>query len=155
MKKDVPSFNASFPSEAALKGLIEHYSLTHVVFHWDLLRNLGPAMRENLKKIRDYGTIVYQDPRATILEVRENVPLRRLTRTYSYAHLRYHRLEIVLQDGLEGDVAVSLNRRPLPPRPVKDRRIQLDLRRESLARDGNRIDLLFREDVRLGEIITH
>ena len=109
LKKIVPHFDSSFPSERVLKKLIANYSLTHIIFHWDKLNALSPSMKKNLNKIWMYGKIIYQDPCSTILEVQEYVPVKLLTRTFSYAHLRWHKIEIVLKSPYHKSIQVFLN----------------------------------------------
>jgi hypothetical protein len=154
-KKVVPRFDSQFPNEAVLKKLIDEYSLTHILFHWDKLDEARDPMRENLKKISRYGKITYQDDHDTILQVQEFIPVTRLTRTLSYVHLRYHSIEIVLRDPYQGSIQWFLNGRPLPPARAAGRRIVLDLRKEGLAKEKNRIDLVFGQEIRLDEFIIH
>ncbi len=153
LQKNVPCFDATFPSESHLKKLIANYSLTHIVFHWNRLGALKYRMRANLAKINKYGKIIYQDPGSTILGVQEYMPVTRLTRTFSYAHLRWHKITIILKHPYDKSIQLFLNNKPSSRIYAQGKQIVLNMQKEKLALAKNRIDIHFDQEIQLDELV--
>lgn len=154
----IGSVSKSFPTEEKLRRLIEHNSVDYIVFHFDpQARSLaGPDLREarrRISSIRNYGEVVYTDPDHVLLRVREVRPVRRAVRTYASYHLSRCNVRARWEAPCRGPIRVLLNGRASREFEGQGRNeLVLDLRHERLEVEGNRLEIIFPEPVRLVEI---
>lgn len=148
-----------FPNDQRLKQLTEDFGVTHVIFHWELIRRFFPKPRKtiaelkaNIQKIAIHGKTVYQDRNHCILLVGDFIPASRFVRTYSYDHLRYHMILFTLSEPYEGKVIIGLNGKTVQAYFVDSTFIRVDLKKEDLKGDQNMVEWQFAKPVPLKDI---
>jgi hypothetical protein len=143
----------NFPKEQKLKLLIQDYSVSHIIYHWDLLKKIIKeekeisSIRARLKRMKRFGRIVFQDEDYTILKLGEYFPIKKLIRTYSRYHLQNHSLQINLNSIYTGKIRIYLNGWFIQRRNVSGKKITIDLRHRPLEDSGNRIMIVFDKPV--------
>ncbi len=143
-------YQNNFPSEEKLRNLINKYSVTHVIFHWDRIHDeTRDLIRTRVNQIKKFGKIVYRDEKNTILRTQEYIPIKNIIRTYSLYHLRKKRIEIVLYETYSGRITIRLNNRLVRRRELNSERIHIDLKHWPMSVSGNRIEVNFKRPVRL------
>ena len=148
----------NFPTEYKLKSLIQNYSVTHIIFHWDLLRNYQKDLQvtdnvlTKINQIKKYGRIIYSDEKQLLLKTQEYIPIKTIIRTYSLYHLRKKRLKIILYDKYSGTINVLLNNRRILKRELNSNSFYLDIKRQALNISGNRIEVIFEQPILLRSI---
>jgi hypothetical protein len=143
----------NFPSEEKLRNLINKYSVTHVIFHWDRIYDeTNDVIRTRGNQIKKFGRIVYRDEKNTILRTQEYIPIKNIIRTYSLYHLRKKRIKIVLYKTYAGRITVHLNSRLVRRRELNSDTIHIDLKYWPMNVSGNRIEVKFKRPVRLKTI---
>jgi hypothetical protein len=158
LKSIIGSRQHDFPTENKLKLLIQKYSVTHILFHWDLIRErLGESLAvENIKTLVDhiteYGKIIHNNEEHTVLRTQEFIPVSKIIRTYSLYHLRKKKLKILLDDEYAGGVEIKLNDRLIQERQLNSRSFSLAFKNYPLNVSGNRIEVSFEQDVLLRDI---
>jgi len=149
----------NFPTEQKIKFLIQNYSVTHIIFHWDLIKQRGMnetdirAIRNRVQKIKKFGKIIYESENYTILKTLECFPIKRIDRSFSLYHLRRHLLQVHLASIYKGEIRIFLNGRFIQKKQVSSKNILIDLRQTHLEKDGNRLSILFNNAVRLDKIV--
>jgi hypothetical protein len=157
-RSQIGSVSRSFPTEEKLRRLIEHNSVDYIVFHFhsQARSRAGHDSREvqrRISSIRHYGEVAYSDSDHVLMRLREMRPLQRVVRTYALYHLRRCGVRVRLEDPCRGTVRVVLNGRPgLEVEGHGRKDLIIDLRHERLAVDGNKLEIVFPEPVRLAEI---
>lgn len=147
-----------FPNEAMLKDLIQKYSVTHVILHWDLLiayqkdDKAQGKMERRIKEINQYGRIIYRDNSHTLLEIKEYIPTNHLVRTFSYFHLKNNVINIKLNRPFKGLIRVLLNNRLIHLRELDNWGFFLNLSQYDLNNSGNRVEIIFDEPISLKDI---
>ncbi len=157
-RSHIGSVERSFPTEDKLRRLINYNSVDYVVFHFDPHKgrrsraDMGDA-RKRLASIKNYGEVVYTDPDHVLLRLREMRPIARVVRTYASYHLRRLSVRARWKAPRPGPIRVLLNGRAV--RQVEGKGLKelvLDLRRERLEVEGNKLEILFPKPVGLVEI---
>lgn len=153
----IGSEQKDFPTEIKLKRLIENYSVTHIIFHWDRLgtNQNDEQIRKrklNVQRIKKYGKIIYSDEKHTILRTQEYIPTRRIIRTYSIFHLRKKDLEIILNKKYTGKILIKLNNRLVERREIESESFCISRNIGSLNVHGNRLEIIFSKPVLLKEL---
>ena len=154
----IGSVERSFPTENKLRRLINYNSVDYVVFHFDKhAERHGLSdfqdVRGRIASIRDYGEVVYTDPDHVLLRVREMRPVARVVRTYASYHLSHCSVRARWEASCRGPIRVLLNGRASREVEGQGRNeLILDLRHERLKVEGNRLEIIFPERVRLIEI---
>jgi len=154
----IGSVKRSFPTDDKLRRLIMYNSVDYVVFHFDTLEGRrghidSGDVRGRIASLRDYGQVVYTDPDHVLLRVREMSPVMRAVRTFASYHLRRCTVRVRWETPCQGQIRVLLNGRA--GREVEGQgrnELVLDLRHERLEVEGNRLEIIFPEPVRLVEI---
>ncbi|MBU4204124.1 MAG: hypothetical protein KKD59_09300 [Acidobacteria bacterium] len=145
-----------FPSDAKLRLLLEKFSVTHVLIHWDRLETYNPdsaaAMRTNIHTIGDFGRIVSDGRDHTLLEVGERVPVRRIIRTYSQYDLRDKPIAVRLDHSYEGNVNIFLNHHLVQSGRLSGTEFSIDLRTWPLSASGNRVEIHFQNPVSVSSV---
>jgi hypothetical protein len=154
----IGAVSKSFPTEEKLRRLIEHNSVDYIVFHFHPLGRSRAhydlrEVRRRISLIRNYGEVAYSDPDHVLMRLREMRPLQRAVRTYALYHLRRCGVRVRLEDPCRGTVRIVLNGRPgLEVEGQGRKDLIIDLRHERLEVEGNRLEIVFPEPVRLAEI---
>lgn len=149
----------NFPTEQKLRLLIQNYSVTHVIFHWDLLKDelkdktARKKIQNRVRRMKRFGRIIYDSPDYTVLKVQEFFPLKRLNRNFSLYHLRNYPLRVHLSESYAGEIKVRLNERFLFKQEVDGQTITLDLRERLLETGGNPVTIIFDKPVLLEKMI--
>ena len=157
-RTQIGSVKRSFPTEDKLRRLIAYNSVDYVVFHFDAPEvGRGRAdigdVRGRIASIRNYGEVVYTDPDHILLRVREMRPVRRAVRTYASYHLSRCNVRVRWEAPCRGPIRVLFNGRAGREFEGQGRNeLVLDLRRERLEVEGNRLEIIFPKPVRLVEI---
>lgn len=147
-----------FPNENKLIKLIQKYSITHIIFHWDLLKDYqrDPKARERtMQKIysaQKYGKVLYDDDKNTLVRVQEFVPIKRIIRTFSLFHLRNNLINIKLEEKYMGRIMIYLNDRLIGKRDLNDEIIVCNFKNEDLNMAGNRIEIIFENPILMEDI---
>jgi len=144
-----------FPSDSSIRRLIEAYSVSYVIFHWDLMKSSYPRlyetmagkMKEKIKQIRSYGKIVYASDDHTVIQVQEFVPVREIIRTYSRSHLKRNSIRMELAVPYRGELKIELNGKTVQTESIDGADVRCDFRKNDLSTDGNRIKFRFGSDV--------
>jgi hypothetical protein len=154
----IGSVERAFPTEDKLRRLINYNSVDYVVFHFDEHEgrrghaDLGDV-RGRIASIRNYGEVVYTDPDHVLLRVREMRTVARAVRTYASYHLSRCNVRARWEAPCRGPIRVLLNGRASREFEGQGRNeLILDLRHERLEVEGNRLEIIFPEPVRLVEI---
>ncbi len=143
----------NFPTEQKLRLLIQNYSVTHIVFHWDRLRDELKAesavkkIRARVRRMRRFGQVIHDSMEHTVLKVQEYFPIKRFNRNYSLYHLQNHPLQIQLSESYAGEIKVYLNGRFLLKQEVNEKTIEIDLRQRPLEAAGNPVSIIFDKPV--------
>jgi hypothetical protein len=152
-------FQKTFPDERMLRHLIQKYSVTHILVHWDLLwkYNKDPKARESMlsrfESLRKYTRVLHDDEQHTLFRLQEFFSQRRIVRTFSSYHLRNRVIDAVLEKPYSGQIRLLLNNRLVETRRLDNANsFLLDLRRNNLYSAGNRIEIVFASPVRLEDI---
>lgn len=151
-------YQLHFPNEIKLRRLIRDYSATHIIFHWDLFKeytqtaNIREIILPQILSIKDYGKILYDDEKHTILETREFAPTIRITRTFSLYHLKSNDILVKLADSYSGRIHIYLNNRLIEMREIDGNSLRCSLQYENLNIYGNRIEIVFSQPIQLNEI---
>jgi hypothetical protein len=149
----------NFPTEQKLRLLIQNYSVTHVIFHWDLLKNelkdktARKKIQNRVRRMKRFGRVIYNSPDHTIMKLQEFFPVKRINRNFSFYHLQNRRLQVCLSESYAGEIKVRLNERFLFKQEVDGKTITLDLRERLLGIGGNPVSIIFDKPVFLEEII--
>jgi len=152
------TFQRNFPKQRMLNDLIQKYSVTHILVHWNLLRKYqkDPNARETVlsrfASLKRYVRVIHDDEESTLFHLQEFFPIQRILRTYASYHLRDHILEISLENVYSGRIRVLFNGRLIALPTLDQDTFSLDLRRQSLHNPGNRVEIVFESPVRLEEI---
>lgn len=148
----IGKFQQAFPTEEGLKKLLHDYSVSYIVIHWDLWEKYqqihrAPVAREEIlrriKSLDRYLEIIDETPDRMVLKLRENFPLNEIIRTYSYYHLKNHRIKIALAESYDGTVRVFLNDKLVKTIAIRDSVIELDLRDAPLLESRNNVRFQF------------
>ncbi len=148
----------NFPTEQKLRLLIQNYSATHIIFHWELIeKNIrGQAsireIRNRVEKIKRFGNIIYDSETHTILKTLEYLPVKKIDRSFSLYHLRKHPIEIHLDSHYKGEIRIFLNSRFYQKKEVSNKKIDIDLRHGPLEKSGNQVRIVFDKAVRIEKI---
>ena len=143
----------NFPSEEKLKDLINKHSVTHVIFHWDIIQDeIRDRMQTRVNQIKKFGKIEFRDKKNTILRTQEYIPIENIIRTYSLYHLRKKRIKIVLNKTYAGQIMVYLNNRLVRRQKLNSDKIYINLKNWPMNVSGNRIEVKFRRPVWLKTI---
>jgi len=146
-------YQNNFPNEEKLKDLINKYSVTHVIFHWESIRDeIRDIMQKRVNQIKKFGKIVYRDEKNTILRTQEYIPIENIIRTYSLYHLRKKRIKIVLYKTYAGRILIYLNNRLVRRQKLNSDTIYINLKYWPMNVSGNRIEVKFRRPVWLKTI---
>ncbi len=153
----IGSVERSFPTEDKLRRLIVNNSVDYVVFHFDAHEGRRGHLdlrdvRERIASIRNYGEVIYSDPDHVLLRVREMQPVARAVRTYASYHLSHFSVRVRWEAPCRGPIRVLFNGRA--GREIEGRgrnELVLDLRHERLEVEGNKLEIIFPEPVRLVE----
>lgn len=149
----------NFPTEQKLRLLIQNYSVTHVIFHWDLLKDelkdktARKKIQNRVRRMKRFGRVIYDSPDHTILKLKEFFPVKRINRNFSLYHLQNRRLQVRLSESYTGEIKVRLNERFLFKQEVDGQTITLDLRERLLGSGGNPVSIIFDKHVFLEEMI--
>jgi hypothetical protein len=145
-----------FPNEEKLKRMISKYSVTHIIFHWDLIAKFQNQprrkMQERVNQIINYGKIIYSDEKHTVMKTKEYIPIKRIIRTYSQYHLRKKQVKVVLSEKYSGNITIFLNNRLVRRQKIDSEFVSIDLREWPLSISGNRIEIVFKQPVMLNSI---
>jgi hypothetical protein len=159
LRRLLGTFQKTFPDERMLRHLIQKYSVTHILVHWDLLwkYNKDPKARESMlsrfESLRKYTRVLHDDEHHTLFRLQEFFSQRRIVRTFSSYHLRNRVIDAVLEKPYSGQIRLLLNNRLVETRRLdKANSFLLDLRRNNLYSAGNRIEIVFNRPVRLKDI---
>jgi hypothetical protein len=157
----IGKYQLKFPSQKALKQLIRDYSVSYIIIHWDLLATYQGNYRrkiprqeimERIRQSNRYAEILYEDSSHILIKLRENFPLSRIVRTYSYFHLKHYFLEIKLTKKYEGLLHILLNGKLVRLIHYNDSNISIDLGGEELSASGNKVEFKFDQEVNLIDI---
>jgi hypothetical protein len=148
----IGKFQQAFPTEEGLKKLLHDYSVSYIVIHWDLWEEYQQIHRtpvpreeilERIKNLDRYLEIIDETPDHMVLKLREKFPLKEIIRTYSYYHLKNHKIKIALTGSYDGTVRVFLNDKLLKTLAIRDSVIELDLRDAVLLESRNNVRFQF------------
>jgi hypothetical protein len=148
----IGKFQQEFPAEEGLKKLLHDYSVSYIVIHWDLLKEYQqvhrtPVAREEIlrriKHLDRYLEIIAETPGHMVLKLRENFPLKEIIRTYSYYHLKNHKIKIAFTGSYDGMVRVFLNDQFFKTLAVRGSVIEIDLRDAPLLESRNNVRFQF------------
>jgi len=148
----------NFPTEQKIRFLIQNYSVTHIIFHWDLIKTTIMnetglrVIRNRVQKIKKFGKIIYENKNFTILKTLEYFPIKKINRNFSLYHLRKHILKVDLASIYKGEIRIFLNGRLTQKKEVSSKNIFIDLRQNHLEKGGNRVSIIFEKPVHLKKI---
>lgn len=157
----IGKYQRDFPTEGGLTRLLQDYSVSYIVIHWDLLAEYqgarrSPVSREDvLRRIETldrYLEIIEDAPGHTVLKLRENFPLEEIIRTYSYYHLKNKTIRITLKENYRGYVRVFLNGRPHKTLNIRDSVLEVNFKAVPLSYSGNGVRFQFDSEVLLHDI---
>jgi hypothetical protein len=157
----IGKFHLEFPTQTALKQLIQDYSVSYIIIHWDLLaayqgchRTIIPRQEilQRIRQLNRYARVLYENSSHILIKLRENFPLSTVVRTYSYFHLKHYSLEIKLAEKYEGSLRVLLNGKLVQRIRCNGSNIALNLGQEELLESGNQLEFQFDRDVNLMDI---
>ncbi len=152
------TFQRNFPKQRMLIDLIQKYSVTHILVHWDLLRkyqkdpDARAIVRPRFDSLKRYVRVLHDNEESTLFRIQEFFPVQRIIRTYASYHLRNNLLEVSLKDAYSGRIRVTFNGRLIDLRTLDQDTFSLDLRRQSLHTPGNRVEISFEAPIRLEDI---
>ncbi|UCH93361.1 MAG: hypothetical protein JSV88_24215 [Candidatus Aminicenantes bacterium] len=161
LSRTIGTFQMEFPTEEGLKKLRYDYSVSYIVFHWDLLKKYQQIRRtpvpkteilRRIKNLAQYAEIIFDSPAYTVLKLRDNRPLTEIAFTYSYYHLKNHTIKIVLSDNYYGSVPVLLNGKPAKVIHFQGSVGELHLKDAPLRKNGNRVTFRFDHSVTISSI---
>ncbi len=158
LKKIIGRFQKKFPNKSALKELIQKYSLNYIIFHWDLLevyhhdQRVREKIMPKIKSINQYGRIVFDNEKVTLLKTQEYIPVKSLKRTYSKYHLKNQVLRFRLKSGYLGEILVFLNNNLLKKQTLRGVSFKYSFKDQTLKREGNMIEFRFDSPVLIEEI---
>ena len=159
LRRLLGTFQKTFPDERMLRHLIQKYSVTHIVIHWDLLwkyhadLKARESMLSRFESLRKYTRVLHDDEQHTLFRLQEFFSQRRIVRTFSSYHLRNRVIDAVLEKPYSGQIRLLLNNRLVETRRLDEASsFLLDLRRNNLYSAGNRIEIVFNRPVRLKDI---
>jgi len=145
-----------FPSEEKLKKVISKYSVTHIIFRWNLIEIFQNQPKkkiwERVNGIHKYGKIIHEDERFTVLKTQEYIPIKKIIRTYAQYHLRKNQVQIKLEQKYSGRITVYLNNRLVRQEKIDSEILNIDLREWPLNVSGNRVEVLFQRPILLKSI---
>ena len=152
------TFQRNFPRQKMLIDLIQKYSVTHILVHWDLLAKyrkepgVREAVRPRFDSLRRYVRVIRDSEESTLFRLQEFYPIQRILRTYASYHLRGHVLEVSLRESYAGRIRVLFNGRLVAIRDIDSESFSLDFGGQSLHDPGNRVEIVFESPVRLLDI---
>ena len=161
LSRTIGTFQMKFPTEEGLKKLRYDYAVSYIVFHWKLLKRYKRIHRTpvpkteilgRIKNLAQYAEIIFDNPAYTVLKLRDNRPLTEIEFTYSYYHLKYNTIKIVLSDNYYGSVPVLLNGKPATVIHFQGPVGELHLKDAPLRKNGNRITFRFDHSVTITSI---
>ena len=141
--------------------LIQDYSVSYIIIHWDLLAKYQGDYRgtiprqdilQRIRQLNRYARVLYEDSSHIPLMLGENFPLSTVVRTYSYFHLERYSLEIKLAEKYEGSLRVLLNGKLVQRIRCNGSNIAVNPGQEELLESGNRLEFQFDRDVNLIDI---
>lgn len=155
---ELSSILTDFPTESKLKLLIENYSVTHVIFHWDLLKYSTSdeeikKIKERIRKIKLFGEVIFDNKYITILKSKEYFPTNIIKRSYSLYHLKHYCLYITLESFYIGNLVIFLNDHFVSMKKSSSNQIFIDLKKQRLEKYGNKLEIVFDKPIRLNQII--
>ncbi len=157
LKNVIGPYQMQLLTEKRLTRLIRNYSVNYIIFHLDLfkkkIRNPEfPIKKYFLEKLESVGQIaklVYENDKTILIKIQEYFPIKNITRTYSYYHLKKNRLFYKLLKKYNGKIRLFLNQKLLKIMDSAYNEIVVDLRKEKLNVEGNTISLIFDRPVKL------
>lgn len=158
LKRILGEYQEEFPTEDKLKKILNNYGVSHVLFHLDLLRTneideLGKQrILKNIYNIKNFGKIIAKDNNNILMEIKENIPIKKIIRTYSLYHLKRNRVVIKLKKKYKGKSKIFLNNMFIKERENNSKYFSVDFRSQSLNRFGNRIEIEFEKKVKIAEV---
>lgn len=145
----------NFPDRDSVKYLMEKYSVNYIIFN---LEKKLPYSREDIIKralaLKDYCRIMENNSRTIILEMRENFPLKILKRRFSYFHVKYRKLRLLLRSPYTGTISTFF------PAENRSRLIKVENSTEIIlnfpeidpALDGNDLHVKFEQNIKLKKL---
>ncbi len=167
LSRNLGQYQIGFPSPEALRKCIQDYSVSYLVFHWDLLKEYQSIRRtpeskdiihQRFKQLQAYSEILHLDSHGMVVRLQENFPQRQIIRTFSWYHLKKLRLNVKLKEPCSGTVKVWLNGQQVRSIKMKGKRLILDFTRHSFkqkkinSQTGIRVIIQFENDIYLASI---
>jgi hypothetical protein len=158
LKKIIGSKQIQFPNEAKLKKLIQNFSVNYIIFHLNLFpkNNVSETdlsiIRNNIDKIRNYGEVVFKNSQTIVMKIQENIPIKKISRTYSYFHLSAKKIAIFLKEPYQGSVSILCNGNLLENKLLNGHYLELDFSKNQLHISKNQIEIAFTTPIMLQQI---
>ena len=158
LKRILGKYQEKFPTEDKLKKLLHNYGASHVLFHLDLLKTNGidenrkQKILKNIYNIKKFGNVIAKDNNNILMEVKENIPIKNIIRTYSLYHLKRNRVVVKLKERYKGKFKIFFNNVFIKEGKGNSKYFSVNFKNHTLNKSGNQIKIEFEKKVKIKNV---
>ncbi len=158
LKNILSKFQRKFPSKESIKKLIQNYSVTHIIFHLEKLKNYqrfsfsADKLVQRIENIKDYCRIKYKSSQYIIVKVKEYFKISKVIRTFSMYQLKKKNIIVRLKSVFDGIIKIKFNDVFLFSKRINAGNFKISLKKRKLNIHGNKVEIIFGSDIILKDI---